>query len=280
MTFYMTFEGPFQPQVLRVADEFNIGIMKNAFHRWSDYEGEFLPYNHLPDHAPLIIDSGGFNVLANDNTEFPWSVEQYHEFLQQYSDRFDWAACMDYACEHRFDDLMSKEERVEKTLENAIEHFNLDPEYNLRPVLQGRTLEDYVEFYDRLNDHGIPTDYVGLGTVCRLNSSSEIVEIERGLRRATDIEAIHGFGVKVAAFKLGAYFETADSRAWGDAPDHGEVYYNANQKLRRVPHNDDNSLRAVLRSFHEYYDYASGLKQEAASRRVEGKQSALAQFST
>jgi hypothetical protein len=272
----MTYNGNrYKHLLLPAANANNIPMMRNAYDRYSTATDRFLPLRDVPSTGHLVIDSGGFNVLATGNESYPWTVTDYHDWLSYLPVDFEWAAVMDFACETRFDELLSKKARIEKTLENTIAHFEHDPEYELLPVLQGRTLRDYLQFYDRLKDHGIPTDYVGLGTVCRKSNTSEIIEIERGIRANTDIQNIHGFGVKISAFKLGATFDTADSNAWNSEPSNGNVVFDAGTKLR-VEESDQPRKRAY-RSFLEYYKYASRLQQQAINGQ-NGSQEALSAF--
>lgn len=277
MTFYMTWANKYPDLIMPAVHANNIPLMRNAYHRYSTRTDRFLPLQY-PQDGQVIIDSGGFNVLANGHDSFPWSVHEYHDWLGSLDTDFDWAACMDYACERRFDDRLSKEERMQKTLENTITHFNLDPSYRVLPVLQGRTLDDYLTFYDWLTDHGIPTEYVGLGTVCRQSNTTEIIEIERGLRANTDIEKLHGFGVKINAFKFGVCFESADSNAWNVEPSNGNVVYDDGDRLRTEERPDaDQSQQRSYTSFLEYYKYASRLQNRALQRR-DGRQQALSSF--
>lgn len=266
MTFYMTYYRSRASELVPYCEKHNVGTMLNASSRWSDSKQDFLDL-WVYD-APQIIDSGGYNVQVEYGTQYPWSVEKYDRWLSENRDHFNWAACMDFACEERFDDMWTKEERMRATLRNTVDQFDCDPDYKLLPVLQGRTLDDYVWFYDQLEDYGIPTEYVGLGTVCRLSNTQEIVDIERGLRARTDIEKMHGFGVKVDAFKRGAYFETADSQAWAYYPTNGQVVKDGGDRLKKEPCED--AKRRTIQSFINYYQYASRLKAESRRQRERG----------
>ena len=260
---------------LVAADHDGMPLMTNALHRWSDAQEAFLdPWYYDTKH---VIDSGGYNTQArfvkrngdlkdgvskSDVREqldsevpfFQWSVEQYHEWLATHAHEIEWAATMDYACEDRFKNLWSVEDAIDATIENAIRHFNLhNGEYELLPVLQGRSVDDYVECYDRLKEQGIPVTKVGLGTVCRLSSSQEIIEFEGELRSRRDFDHIHGFGVKRDSFSRGARFESADSQAWVWDASHGKELRMVDQVL--VSSECDDSLRRTVVSFREYYRY-------------------------
>lgn len=252
----MTYARSRPKDIVPYAEKRDIGLMTNAAHRWSSARKRF---NDLWDYnTPHIVDSGGYNVQSEWGS-YPWCVQEYHHFLQNYKNDIDWAAVMDYACEERFDDLHTVEERMNKTVENTLEHFNMDPEYNLLPVLQGRCVSDYVTSYERLKAHGIPMENVGLGTICRISSSKEILRTEREVReKCKDIKNIHGFGVKVNAYKQGASFESADSQAWVYPASNGKCYQYSSNGLETVEMPNDSRKRTV-ESFKSYYKYVTSL---------------------
>jgi hypothetical protein len=244
--------------------------------------------------TPHVIDAGGYNVqrawvadrkrivgpmsqdecrevvsdyrgsheseLQQDSPFYPWTLSEYHEWLDEHRHEFEWATVMDYACEEKFDPLWSVEDRVDRTFEHTVRHVDLNPDYTVLPVLQGRSLEDYVAFYERLEDHGIPTDHVGLGTVCRMSSEKRIVELEERLRERLGPVRLHGFGVKIEAFKHGATFESADSQAWNYPPTNGQCILDDGDRLRPIDMGDD-SLTRTVESFKNYYSYVTRLQQ-------------------
>jgi len=171
---------------------------------------------------------------------------------------------MDYACEERCDDLWSYEGRMEATLDTTIRQYDLLDDagrpYKLLPVLQGRDVDEYVGFYERLEEQGIPTDHVGLGTVCRLSSEKRIVRFEDEIRQRTGVNRFHGFGVKIDAFKHGANFESADSQAWVYGPSCGRATLDAGSKLVSVPMGN-HPLKRTVESFKNYYVYVTRLQQ-------------------
>lgn len=253
--FYMTYARSRPKEIVPYAEKHSVPLMTNAAHRWSDAKNRFN--NLWKYNTNHIVDSGGYNVQRNYG-EYPWSVEEYHEWLSQ--QEFKWAAIMDYACEERFDELHTVDTRVDKTIDNAVEHFNQDPDYELLPVLQGRDIDTYVECYDRMKEYGIPMKKVGLGTVCRISSSHEIIDTEKKIRdRCKDIEFIHGFGVKIEAFRMGATFDSADSQAWVYAASNGTAYlYNNDYKLTQIDMDSDSKTRTI-QSFKAYYEYVRDL---------------------
>lgn len=288
--FFMTY-GRSRPKTLVPwIEHHDVPILSNVTRRWSDNTERLLPMWDFD--TKHVVDAGGYNVqsrfatdggslkvspqaiqneLQTDAPFYPWTVVEYHEWLSEYADRFTWACAMDYACEERFDALWDVESRMDATIDNTIEHFEQDPDYAVLPVLQGRCVDDYVESYERLTDHGIPCDRVGLGTICRISSQNEIVETEREVRNRTGVESIHGFGVKVSAYKLGATFETADSAAWVSEAKNGRVYNISRtedgglrldgEEMKRPNHRSADSRRRTIHSFQTYYAYVTWLME-------------------
>jgi len=262
--FFMTYARSRPKTIVPIAENLGAGLMENGLHRWSEHTEQF---NQMWEYdCPHAIDSGGFNCMSKFG-EFPWSVAEYHTWLSENKEFFDFAAIMDYACEDRFNDLYTVEQRRRKTLQNTLKQFNMDPEYNLIPVLQGRSLADYIEFYDWLKEYGLPTDFVGVGTVCRLSSTEKVVKIINGLREKTDIKHFHGFGIKVDSFKRGALFDTADSQAWVYSAANGErlVWNDDESALQGVY--DTDSKRRTVESFVRYYMHVQRLQNNAFQNR-------------
>lgn len=290
----MTYARQYPYETIPWIEQHDIPVLTNAVHRWSEAKGAFL---NMWEYDTLhTLDSGGYNVQAafvnpdgtpkdEYSTEdieaeleknapfYPWTVREYHEWLQEHADEVEWAAPMDYACEERFDTMWSAEDRVEATIENTIKQHKMDRDYDLLPVLQGRTVDEYVECARRFQSAGIDISKVGLGTVCRMSSSQEIVRVEHEIReRVDEIDHIHGFGVKVNAYKLGASFDSADSAAWVDRPMHGKSYVlkvdGDGYMLQDVPMRSDNR-GATEHSFIAYYAYVSWLKEGEAGVPIE-----------
>lgn len=261
MPFFMGYYRSCVNDIVPYAEANNIGLLTNASSRWSTRTDRF---NKLWDYdCPHIVDPGGYTVL-NKHGKYPWTVEEYHEWLTETETEFTWASVMDYVCTEKFDDQFTADERMEMTFENTLKQFEMEPDYTLLPVLQGRDVDDYVAFYDRLVDHGIPVEYVGLGSIQGISNTDEVVTIEETIRqRCPKIERIHGFGVKATAFKKGSTFDTADSQAWSYAPTNGNVYRYEDGRMYEEELHDDSRAR-TFESFKNYYRYTSGLMEDAA----------------
>lgn len=290
--FYMTYARSRPNELVPWIEEHSVPLLTNAVHRWSENTDRFLPMWEYD--TPHVIDAGGYNVqrawvaertdfygamekhhaleavendplahweeLGCDEPFYPFTVGEYHEWLSEHSEEFEWATAMDYACEEKFDPLWSVEKRREATIENTIAHYDLDPDYEVLPVLQGRSVDDYVDSFEQLEDHGIPTDHLGIGTVCRMSSEKRIVRFENEIRDRIGDVRLHGFGVKIEAFKHGGTFESADSQAWVYPASNGKVVLDDGNRLRSVKMPDNAKVRTV-ESFKNYYSYVTRLQQ-------------------
>ena len=287
--FYMTYARSRPNELVPWIEEHDVPLLTNAIHRYSEAKERHLDmWEYDTRH---VIDAGGYNVMAswvttggglvNGKTQqdvaeelsestpfYPWTIQQYHEWLCEHRGEFVWATVMDYACEERFDELWSYEDRMKATLDTTIRQYDLLDDagrpYKLLPVLQGRDVDEYVGFYERLEEQGIPTDHVGLGTVCRMSSEKRIVRFEEKIRQRTGVNRFHGFGVKIDAFKHGASFESADSQAWVYGPSNGWMVLDEGDSLRSVDMPDDPLTRTVA-SFKNYYSYVTRLMHDESA---------------
>ena len=166
------------------------------------------------------LDSGGFTELSMHG-KWVTTAEQYVEATYRYRDamgRMDWAAPQDWMCEPFMTDKtgLSVREHQHRTTGNLLDLRMLAPDLPFIPVLQGWTLDDYlyhVEQYARAGIDLTAEPTVGVGSVCRRQSTAEIGDIfqtlsDLGLR-------CHGFGVKMAGLaRYGHLLASSDSMAW------------------------------------------------------------------
>ena len=164
------------------------------------------------------LDSGGFTELAKYGK---WTThpKRYVIDVRRYRDeigRMDWAAPQDWMCEPFMvaKTGLSVREHQRRTLDNYLELRTLDASLPFIPVLQGWTRDDYLRHVDDYQAAGIDLDAegrVGLGSVCRRQSTDEIGEIVASL----DGLRLHGFGVKGDGIRrYGWMLASADSMAW------------------------------------------------------------------
>ncbi len=210
----------------------------------------FVSHRRLAEHVhlnpatvPWALDSGGFTEV----TQFGgWrtSPQEYVAAVARYDreiGRLEWAAPQDWMCEpavihggmidgRRIPGTgLTLAEHQRRTVANFTELENLwsqlresDPEMGLSPfmpVLQGWDPEDYLRCADLYDEAGVHLeDYplVGLGSVCRRNTTTELMRVlENVVPRLTPWLALHGFGMKTQGLELGGHLmSSADSLAW------------------------------------------------------------------
>lgn len=166
------------------------------------------------------LDSGGFTELTLHG-RWITTPEAYVEATQRYSDgmgRLDWASPQDWMCEPHMLDKTGKtiQEHQYLTTQNVIHLRELAPHLPFIPVLQGWELDDYLAHLALYESAGLDlTDepVVGVGSVCRRQSSDDIGAIMRELH-SLNIKT-HGFGVKMVGLrKYSQYLSSSDSMAW------------------------------------------------------------------
>lgn len=168
----------------------------------------------------FAIDSGGFTELRQHGgwVTTPEDYAAQVQALDVQTGTLAWAAIQDWMVEA---DALARtgltvEEHQRRTVASFVRLRELAPGIRWLPVLQGQTLEDYlthVDLYAAAGVHLAGMMLVGVGSVCRRQSSEEIATIlrelaARGLR-------LHGFGVKTGGLERAArYLASADSLAW------------------------------------------------------------------
>ena len=182
-------------------------------------------------HLRPALDSGGFTAMRAGG--YRWSVAEYVEFVATNGGDgaqpipWSWWAAMDYCCEPEIAPNRAEVQRrmaaTVASYQETLEHLawwrgegdaeTPDPV----PVLQGRTVADYLWSADATAEvRALPT-LVGVGSVCR-RPVGEIVAIVDALDRALPGHVrLHLFGAKGAALPhLAAYDRVAsvDSMAW------------------------------------------------------------------
>lgn len=172
----------------------------------------------LPEaRVPWAKDSGGFTELSMFG-EWRTTEDQYVADTVRFRDEIgmlDWVAPMDWMCEPHM---------LEKTGRTVLEHQILTIGNFLRlrdrlgelviPVLQGWKRDDYLRCWELYDSLGVDLEderLVGLGSVCRRQHTSEILEVVSSLEPLK----LHGFGVKIKGLaKYGRMLESADSMSW------------------------------------------------------------------
>jgi hypothetical protein len=182
-------------------------------------------YRKLPraNHV-WAMDSGGFTELSLYG-RWTLTAREYATEAKRIANeigQLQWIAPMDAMCEPWVLDhskawlggTVPAHQRW--TVDNYLALKELDSQLPFIPVLQGWELADYqrhVEMYDAAGVDLTKLPTVGLGSVCRRESTDAIGAIvavlhSYGIR-------LHGFGVKAQGIeRYGALLASADSRAW------------------------------------------------------------------
>lgn len=167
--------------------------------------------------APWALDSGGFTELSQHG-RWRTGPDEWIDHVRRYQDeigRVEWAAPQDWMCEPFMITKtgLSVREHQDRTVQNYLDLRDHGP---FIPVLQGWTLADYhacVDLYEQAAIDLTAEPVVGVGSVCRRQSTTEIGLIMRSLH-ARGLR-LHGFGVKKEGVALyGRFLASSDSMAW------------------------------------------------------------------
>jgi hypothetical protein len=180
-------------------------------------------------------DSGAFTEISMHGA-WTFSPKVYAENTRRHAEEIgsmEWAAVQDWMCEPFILQKtgLSVEEHQRRTVRSLLELREADPRIDWVPVLQGWEPDDYlrhVDVYDRAGVDLVAEPIVGLGSVCRRQSTTLA---ERVIERLSeDGIRLHGFGFKLnGLMRCAKWLASADSMAWS---------YNArrNPPLPECPH--------------------------------------------
>ncbi|MCX4574542.1 hypothetical protein OHB41_15345 [Streptomyces sp. NBC_01571] len=180
--------------------------------------------------GPYAIDSGGFSELKGRGI-WTRSPRQYVTDLRRIWEHvgpYDWAAPQDWMCERAIihggwfggqyfvGTHLSVAEHQRRTVNNFLELRSLAPDLRIAPVIQGDTVSAYercAELYEKAGVDLRAEPVVGLGSVCRLQSTREGAAIVTAM--AAHGFKLHGFGFKILGLeRVGHLLASADSAAW------------------------------------------------------------------
>ena len=173
-----------------------------------------------PASCRWALDSGGFTELSLRG-RWVTPAADYAAAVATYVDQvggLDFAAPQDWMCEPFITAStgLPVREHQERTVANYLELRRIAPDLPFIPVLQGWHLADYLHCVDLYSSAGVDLarlPLVGLGSVCRRQSTGEIASIVLALARQG--LRLHGFGVKTGGLHLyGHRLTSADSMAW------------------------------------------------------------------
>lgn len=172
-----------------------------------------------------IMDSGAFTEVSTHG-KYRTGVEEYAVEIN----RWDYAAsgivaavAQDFMCEPWIVEKtgLTVADHQRMTIERYDALLPLVPNIPIMPVLQGFTVESYVDHVRAYGDRLKFGAYVGVGSVCKRNSKIAVIEdILRAIKRERPDLRLHGFGLKATALSSGVVLdclESADSMAWSYA---------------------------------------------------------------
>lgn len=167
------------------------------------------------------IDSGGYSHLGKHG-EWTISPDDFggavYRFVEDIGTPPFWVAPQDWMCEP---EVLAKtgltvRQHQEETLWSVLYLRSNFPHVWWIPVLQGYQIDEYLEHIEMYRAAGIDVtaeDLVGLGSICRRQSSREIAALVTVLH-SMGIK-LHGFGVSQRGLaKIGHLLTSADSMAW------------------------------------------------------------------
>lgn len=188
-------------------------------------------YKTLPKRlkgARFAVDSGAFSEIAKYG-RFITEPGEYADALLRYREEIGglmWASPQDFMCEPH---MLAKtgldvREHQRRSIASVELLRTLAPGVHVIPVLQGNDVNSYLECARGFAAAGIDLaaePLVGLGSVCRRQSTREIVEIVGTLTAELGCR-LHGFGLKIKGLEQlvragEAQCYSADSMSWSYA---------------------------------------------------------------
>ena len=184
----------------------------------------------IPDARTLMVDSGGYQAAVYFRDEYPYGPADLHRWAENIRADVVWG--MDWACEDREvlaslndnispDDIAPYEDRLLWAWEDQIDQFEEHQQgrygHEFRPVVQGQQPAEYREFARRLRESHLPTENVGIGTVCKRETRDGILRVLNAVRDELPETNIHLFGATLEVWKdqrFAGLFDSSDTAAW------------------------------------------------------------------
>jgi hypothetical protein len=206
MRFFVGLDCPFHAQ--------HFGAAFISVGRLRDRKGPFAVHD-------WIMDSQAFTTIHRFGG-YPHPVSEYAAQIVK------WASCgnllaavsQDYMCEPSMLEKtgLTIPDHQRLTIERYDALLACDTGVLIMPVLQGYAPEDYVSHLAQYGDRLGPGAWVGVGSVCKRNSSPlQILDVLMAIKSVRPDLRLHGFGVKITALSDGNIRNllfSADSMAW------------------------------------------------------------------
>lgn len=168
-----------------------------------------------------ILDSQAFRTIELYGG-YPHPVEEYAAQIRKWKSCGNLLAAVsqDYMCEPFM--LKKTGLTVADHQRLSIERYDAllrcDTGCYIMPVLQGYDPDEYVSHIRQYGDRLAPGAWVGVGSVCKRNSSPcLILDVLVAIKSERPDLGLHGFGLKITALAHGtirALLETSDSMSW------------------------------------------------------------------
>ena len=197
-------------------------VMISAGSVWQPKTNKFsLSRTHIPDTVEQVfLDSGGYSFFSY-YPDYPFTIEEYINLANIIKDQsgITRVVTLDYPCEPDINRsrVSTNEERIQKTVSNAVECIQYDETIPWLPVIQGYTIDEYLYCVDLYKDAGITSDYWAIGSICsRKGFPYKIRRIITTLSEALQSK-IHAFGISLKYLYDPQIFNniySSDSAAW------------------------------------------------------------------
>jgi hypothetical protein len=173
-----------------------------------------------PAQTNWALDSGGFSELSLFS-EWVTTEKEYLKQVEKYTQELgsiDFISPQDWMCEPVMlkKTGLSIREHQKRTIRSVLSIRQSKFGHLVIPVLQGWVLDDYKRHIDMYTSAGIYLEQeplVGIGSVCRRQSTQEIADLLKTLSKCNI--KLHGFGVKKQGLiQSKQYLKSSDSMAW------------------------------------------------------------------
>ena len=175
----------------------------------------------LPSRLGWILDSGAFTKITSGKGHLP--VGEYARQIVRWSKcgKLMAAVCQDWMCEPFILKLtgLSVSEHQRLTLQNYQQLKSMVNSTYIMPVLQSFKVTEYLQHLEDYGDELMTGQWVGVGSVCKRNSSPKEVEaVLNAIKSQRPDLKLHGFGLKKTALRspeINSLLYSADSAAAG-----------------------------------------------------------------
>jgi hypothetical protein len=171
-----------------------------------------------------IMDSGAFSEISTYG-EYRSDVATYAKLIERWAQcpTLEAAVAQDYMCEpfilKRTGLAVKDHQRM--TVERYDRLLQHNPPCYILPVIQGWLAHDYLRHLDQYGDRFKKGMYIGIGSVCKRNSTVQsVVSILSLVKNHRPDLRIHAFGLKTTALQntnVRHLIHSADSMAWSFA---------------------------------------------------------------